>query len=148
MNKGVVIAAIVLHDIGKLRELAYHPVEAKYTKEGCLVGHVLMGRDMVREAARSIDGFPEETLLLLEHAILAHHGKREFGAPVLPQTLEAILVSFIDDLDAKMNIVARQRVLSATDDDFTDRVYALDNRRIYKGIPEESGTEDDLATSS
>jgi 3'-5' exoribonuclease len=145
MNKGVVIAAIILHDIGKLRELAYHPVEAKYTKEGCLIGHVLMGRDMVRETARSIEGFPEETLLLLEHAILAHHGKREFGAPVLPQTLEAILVSFIDDLDAKMNIVARQRMLSATDDDFTDRVYALDNRRIYKGIPEEAGTEDDPA---
>jgi 3'-5' exoribonuclease len=147
LNKGVVIAAIVLHDIGKLRELAYHPVEAKYTKEGHLIGHILMGRDMVREAARSIDGFPEETLLLLEHAILAHHGKREFGAPVLPQTLEAILVSFIDDLDAKMNIVARHRMLSATDDDFTDKVFALDNRRIYKGIPEEIGTEDDEATA-
>lgn len=147
LNKGVVIAAIVLHDIGKLRELAYHPVEAKYTKEGCLVGHVLMGRDMVRDAARSIEGFPEETLLLLEHAILAHHGKREFGAPILPQTLEAILVSFIDDLDAKMNIVARHRLLSATDDDFTDKVYALDNRRIYKGIPEEAGTDDDPAAA-
>jgi 3'-5' exoribonuclease len=144
LNKGVVIAAIVLHDIGKLRELAYHPVEAKYTKEGHLIGHILMGRDMVREAARSIEGFPEETLLLLEHAILTHHGKREFGAPVLPQTLEAILVSFIDDLDAKMNIVARHRMLSATDDDFTDKIYALDNRRIYKGIPEEVGTEDDV----
>ena len=104
------IAAIVLHDIGKLRELEYHPVEAKYTKEGCLIGHVLMGRDLVREAARSIDGFPEETLLLLEHAILAHHGKREFGARSA-QTLEAILVSFVDDLDAKMNIVARERML-------------------------------------
>jgi 3'-5' exoribonuclease len=100
-----------------------------------------MGRDLVREVARSIDGFPEETLLLLEHAILAHHGKREFGAPVLPQTLEAILVSFVDDLDAKMNIVARQRMQSNTDDDFTDRVYALDNRRIYKGIPEEPGMD-------
>jgi 3'-5' exoribonuclease len=147
LNKGVVIAAIVLHDIGKLRELAYHPVEAKYTKEGYLIGHILMGRDIVHEAARSIEGFPEETLLLLEHAILAHHGKREFGAPVLPQTLEAILVSFIDDLDAKMNIVARHRMLSATDDDFTDKVYALDNRRIYKGIPEECGAEDDGTTT-
>jgi 3'-5' exoribonuclease len=148
LNKGVVIAAIVLHDIGKLRELKYHPVEARYTKEGCLIGHVLMGRDLVRETARAIEGFPEETLLLLEHAILAHHGKREFGAPVLPQTLEAILVSFVDDLDAKMNIVARQRMSSHTDDDFTDRVYALDNRRIYKGIPEEPGDDIDLPPST
>ena len=142
------IAAIVLHDIGKLRELQYHPVEARYTKEGCLIGHILMGRDLVRETARTIDGFPEETLLLLEHAILAHHGKREFGAPVLPQTLEAILVSFIDDLDAKMNIVARQRMLSATDDEFTDRVYGLDNRRHLQGNPRGTGTDDDLATSN
>jgi 3'-5' exoribonuclease len=148
LDKDVVIAAIVLHDIGKLRELTYHPVEARYTKEGCLIGHVLMGRDMVRETARTIEGFPEETLLLLEHAILAHHGKREFGAPVLPQTLEAILVSFVDDLDAKMNIVARQRMQSNTADEFTDRVYALDNRRIYKGIPEEAGADLDFPSSS
>ncbi len=135
LDKGVVIAAVVLHDIGKLRELHYHPVEAKYTKEGCLIGHVLMGRDLVRETAREIEGFPVETLLLLEHAILAHHGKREFGAPILPQTMEALLVSYIDDLDAKMNIVARERMNSTSSDDFTDRIYALDNRRIYKGIP-------------
>ena len=144
LNKGVVIASAILHDIGKLRELRYHPVEARYTKEGCLVGHVMMGRDLVRETARKIEGFPEETLLLLEHAILAHHGKYEFGAPILPQTVEALLVSYIDDLDAKMNIVARERMCSTTEDDFTDRVYALDNRRIYKGVPEDHGADKDL----
>jgi len=145
LDKGLVIAAIILHDIGKLQELKYHPVEARYTKEGSLVGHILMGRDLVRETARTIEGFPEETLLLLEHAILAHHGKREFGAPVLPQTFEALLVSFIDDLDAKMNVVARERLRSQTEDDFTDRVFALDNRRIYKGIPLEPGDDGDSA---
>jgi 3'-5' exoribonuclease len=143
LNKGVVIAATVLHDIGKLRELAYHPVEAKYTKEGCLIGHVLMGRDMVREAALKIEGFPEETLMLLEHAILSHHGRREFGAPIMPQTIEALLVSFIDDLDAKMNIVARHRIYSDTDGEFTDKVYALDNRRFYKGVPAAPPPADD-----
>ena len=138
LNRGVVIAATILHDIGKLRELEYHPVEAKYTKEGCLIGHILMGRDMIREAAGRIEGFPEETLLLLEHAILAHHGKREFGSPVLPQTMEALLVSYIDELDAKMNSVARERMRPETTDGFTDRIFALDNRRFYKGIPEEA----------
>ena len=143
LDKGLVIAAIILHDIGKLRELSYHPVEARYTKEGSLVGHVLMGRDLVRETAKTIEGYPEEDLLLLEHAILAHHGKREFGAPILPQTFEALLVSYIDDLDAKMNVAARHRLLSKTEDEFTDRVYALDNRRIYKGIPRETPDEED-----
>jgi 3'-5' exoribonuclease len=75
--------------------------------------------------------------MLLEHAILAHHGKKEFGAPILPQTLEALLVHHIDELDAKMNMVARKRLSSTTDDDFTDYVKALDNRRFYKGIPTE-----------
>lgn len=135
LNKGVIVAAAILHDIGKLRELDYHPVEARYTKEGQLIGHVMIGRDLVRDAARKIDGFPMETLLLLEHAILAHHGKREFGAPIIPLTLEALLVSYVDDLDAKMNIAARGRILSDTDSEFTDKVYALDNRRFYKGIP-------------
>ena len=144
LNKGVIVAATILHDIGKLRELDYHPVETKYTKEGCLIGHVLMGRDLVREAARKIDGFPEETLLLLEHAILAHHGKRDFGAPIVPQTLEALLVSFVDDLDAKMNIAARERLRSNTDGDFTDKVFAMENRRFYKGIPREAPNDDDL----
>jgi len=142
-NKGVVVAAAILHDIGKLRELDYHPVEAKYTKVGCLVGHVMIGRDMVRDAAKAIDGFPEETLLLLEHAILSHHGKKDFGAPIIPQTLEALLVSFIDDLDAKMNQAARVRLDSRTDGEFTDKVYALDNRRFYKGVPAGSPCDDD-----
>jgi 3'-5' exoribonuclease len=143
LNKGVVIAATVLHDIGKLRELEYHPVEAKYTVEGSLIGHVLIGRDMVRQQASKIEGFPEETLLLLEHAILAHHGRREFGAPILPQTLEALLVSYVDDLDAKMNVAARQRLLSHTADQFTEKVYALENRRIYKGVPVEDALADE-----
>jgi 3'-5' exoribonuclease len=135
LNKGVVVAATVLHDIGKLRELEYHPVESKYTKEGRLIGHILMGRDMVRQAAGAIDGFPEETLLILEHAILAHHGRKEFGSPVEPMTLEALLVSFVDDLDAKMNAAARERLNCHTDGEFTDKVWSLANRPIYKGVP-------------
>lgn len=133
LDRGVIVAATVLHDIGKLIELEYHPVEARYTKQGYLVGHILIGRDLVREKARQIDGFPEETLLLLEHAILAHHGRREFGAPVLPQTIEALIVSAVDDLDAKVNATARERLRDG-DGEFTEKVYALDGRRIYRGV--------------
>ncbi len=143
LNKSIIVAAAILHDIGKLRELEYHPVEAKYTKVGSLIGHVLMGRDLVREAAGRIEGFPEETLLLLEHAILAHHGKKEFGAPIVPQTVEALIVSFIDDLDAKVNIAVGHRLRSTTDDEFTDKIFAMENRRIYKGIPIGDGANQD-----
>jgi 3'-5' exoribonuclease len=136
LNRGLIVAAAILHDIGKLRELQYHPVEAKYTKEGNLIGHIVLGRDMVREAAQRIEGFPPELLLNLEHAILAHHGKREFGSPVIPNTIEAFIVSCVDELDAKMNIMVQERMNSQTDDDFTDRVFAMDNRRIYKGVSE------------
>jgi 3'-5' exoribonuclease len=90
---------------------------------------------MVREAAAKIEGFPEELLLGLEHAILAHHGKREFGAPVAPATLEALIVSFVDDLDAKVNMVARKSMESQDGEVFTDKIFALENRKFYRGIP-------------
>ena len=135
LNKDVILAAAIVHDIGKLRELRCTLFEAEYTIEGCLLGHVVMGRDLVREAALKIEGFPQETLMLLEHAILSHHGKKEFGAPVLPLTLEALIVSFADDLDAKVNAVARARLDSMTAEPFTEPINALDRRRFYKGIP-------------
>jgi len=144
LNRDVIVASAILHDIGKLRELDYHPVEAKYTKRGSLIGHVVLGRDMVRDVAREIGEFPEETLLLLEHAILAHHGREEFGAPKAPQTIEALIVHYADEIDAKINAVASERIRSTTDEEFTSRIYAVDNRRFYKGIPVEAPSDDDL----
>jgi 3'-5' exoribonuclease len=134
LNRGVIVAAAVLHDLGKLRELEYSPIEVKYTKQGTLVGHILMGRDMVRDAARKIDGFSEETLLLLEHAILAHHGKPEYGAPKPPATLEALIVHYADELDAKMNAVVRECLRGDSDEAFTTKIFAVDNRRFYRGL--------------
>jgi 3'-5' exoribonuclease len=143
LNRGLIVAAAILHDIGKLRELEYHPVEAKYTKEGTLIGHVLMGRDMVREAAARIEGFPEELLLCLEHAILSHHGKREFGAPVAPATLEALIVSFVDDLDAKVNMVVQKLMDPQNGEAFTDKIFALENRKFYRGLSDSGSRESD-----
>jgi len=142
LNKGVIVAAAILHDIGKLRELEYSAFEAKYTKVGNLIGHILMGRDLVRDVARRIGDFPEETLLLLEHAILAHHGKPEYGAPKAPLTLEALIVSYADEIDAKINAVARGLRSTGGEDGFTDKIYAVDNRRFYRGIPVELPADD------
>ncbi len=136
LNKGVIVAAAILHDIGKLRELEFSSVEARYTKEGTLIGHILIGRDMVRDAARDLGDIPLETQLLLDHAILAHHGKAEYGAPKSPMTLEALIVHYADEIDAKINAVA-QGLRNSKDDGFTDKIYAVDNRRFYRGIPVE-----------
>ncbi len=144
LNRDVVVAGAILHDIGKLRELAYHPVEAKYTKHGTLIGHIVLGRDMVRDVAAKLDGFPEETLLLLEHAILAHHGRMEYGAPKEPATIEAMIVHYADEIDAKINAVAAERIRSTTEGEFTGKIWAVGNRSFYKGIPVEAPADDDL----
>ena len=138
------MAAAILHDIGKLRELDYHPVEAKYTKHGTLIGHIVLGRDMIRDKAREIGEFPEETLMLLEHAILAHHGRMEYGAPKEPATLEALIVHYADEIDAKMNAVAGERMRSTTQ----ERVHRQDLRRrqppVLQGDPDRGPSVDDL----
>lgn len=102
--KDAAIAGAVLHDIGKLRELATTPAGADYTAAGHLIGHVLQGRDIVRETAagREID---PELLLRLEHVIVAHQRLPEWGAPKPPMTPEALIVHYADDLDAKMNML-------------------------------------------
>ena len=104
LGKGMVVAAITLHDIGKLRELKYHPVEARYTKEGCLVGHVLMGRDLVRDASRERGDIDTEWLALLEHLILTV-GERGHGkGPIVP---EGLILQHADELDLGVSLFAR-----------------------------------------
>ncbi len=134
LNRSLVVTAAIVHDLGKLKELEYRPAGAVYSKVGNLLGHIVIGRDMAREAAATIEGFPEELLLQLEHIILSHHGKREFGSPVTPATIEAVLVSYIDDLDAKMNAAARALMDPRGDEFFTEKVFALDNRSLYRGV--------------
>ncbi len=104
LNGSLVIAGGILHDIGKLRELAQNPTGAEYTPEGHLLGHILQGRDLVREAAagREIDA---ETLLRLEHIIVSHQRLPEWGSPKPPMTPEALLVHYADDIDAKYQMM-------------------------------------------
>lgn len=104
LSKDVIVAGAVLHDIGKLRELSMTPAGAEYSAAGSLIGHVLQGRDIVREAAagRKID---PEVLLRLEHVIVSHQRLPEWGAPKPPMTPEALIVHYADDLDAKLNMM-------------------------------------------
>jgi 3'-5' exoribonuclease len=107
LDKGLVVAGGILHDIGKLREMQQRPEGAAHTAEGSLIGHILIGRDMVREAAAS-HGEPKlqaDTLLRLEHLIITHQGRPEWGSPKPPMTPEALLVHFADDIDAKYHMM-------------------------------------------
>lgn len=100
------------HDIGKLWELSYDRV-TDYTTEGKLIGHLVMGVELVDKKIRELEAqpgrlpgpFPEEKKLLVKHVILAHHGQLEYGSPKTPHCLEALIVHYIDDLDSKVNAI-------------------------------------------
>ncbi len=101
MNRDLLVCAAMFHDIGKLRELSVLP-ENDYTDEGQLIGHIIIGAEMVGERIRQIPGFPVKLETELKHCILAHHGELEFGSPKKPALLEALALSFADNMDAKL----------------------------------------------
>ena len=98
-DKDILITAAALHDIGKLEEFDWSVV-IKYSDSGHMVGHVVGGAMMVKEAAKKIDGFDPLLSLALQHAILAHHGNKEWGSPKRPKSIEALILHYADDLDA------------------------------------------------
>src|SRR6185312_7143276 len=102
LDRDLILIGVLFHDLGKIRELGAMPIN-DYTVEGRLVGHVIIGRDLLIERCAAIEGFPSDLRLLLEHMILSHQGKKEFSSPVEPMTLEALALHFIDDLDSKIN---------------------------------------------
>lgn len=101
LDGDLLLAGVVLHDIGKLDELRYER-GIDYSDEGRLLGHISMGAMLVREKCRAIGKFPAPLLTMVEHLILSHHGSLEFGSPSLPQFPEAVALHAIDDLDSKM----------------------------------------------
>ncbi len=101
INRDLLVTGAILHDVGKTLELASMP-SFEYTTSGKLIGHLVMGSEMIGKKAAAIQGFPEKKLLQMQHLILSHHGDYAFGSPKLPMTLEAIALHFIDNLDAKL----------------------------------------------
>lgn len=101
IHRGLLAAGILLHDIGKIWELSGE-VDAQYTDEGRLLGHIFMAARWIEEVAESV-GTPRALVVELQHLILSHHGQLEFGSPKLPKTLEAMVLHHIDKLDADMN---------------------------------------------
>lgn len=101
LNRDLLLTAAIFHDIGKLKELSTFP-ENDYTDAGQLLGHIMIGAELVGDAIKGIDGFPVVLANELKHCILAHHGELEFGSPKKPALVEALALSFADNIDAKM----------------------------------------------
>lgn len=101
LNRDLLYAAAVCHDMGKIRELSAFP-ENDYTDDGQLLGHIVIGVEMVSDAVREIPEFPEKLASELKHCIIAHHGEMEYGSPKKPALAEALALNFADCADAKM----------------------------------------------
>jgi 3'-5' exoribonuclease len=131
-NEDLVLAGVVLHDIGKLQELHYEPGGSGYTRDGNLVGHIGLGLIMVREVINGISGFPTDLRAQVEHLVVSHHGTRDHGSPVEPRTIEAFILAMVDELDTRIHQVRRAIREDATSDEFTAWHKRL-GRVFYKG---------------
>lgn len=131
LNKSLLYSGIILHDLGKVKELS-GPVATSYTVEGNLLGHISIMSDEVSNVARehNIDG---EEIMLLRHLILSHHGKYEYGSPKLPMVKEAEILHFIDNIDARMQMFDKH-MKKVEKGSFSERIFALENRQFYKPI--------------
>ncbi|MDT0739786.1 3'-5' exoribonuclease YhaM [Staphylococcus chromogenes] len=129
LNKSLLYSGIILHDMGKVRELS-GPIATSYTLEGNLLGHISIASEEVAEAAREL-GIQGEEVLLLRHLILSHHGKLEYGSPKLPHVKEAEILHFIDNIDARMNMFDKA-FKKIEKGQFTERIFGLENRQFYK----------------
>ena len=107
LDRSLLIAGALLHDLGKLKEFNFDSFPFEYSDRGRLVGHMVLGIEMMQEKINGISGFPEELGDRLKHLILSHHGRHEFGSPSLPMMQEAFALNFLDDLDAKINYLDR-----------------------------------------
>lgn len=149
IDRDLLLTGVFLHDLGKVDELSYERAFA-YTDEGQLVGHLIMGVEMLHEkvdqcAELTGEPFPRELFLRLKHMIVSHHGSYEFGSPKLPMTLEAIALHHLDNLDAKIHTFSREiRDDPSKESSWTPFQHSL-GRRLFKGTAPVEGSADDVA---
>ena len=132
LNRDLLIAGALLHDVGKVREMAYIR-SFDYTDEGKLLGHITIGVEMVRDKIAGLTDFPRELAMLLQHMLLSHHGQYEFGSPKLPMTLEATILNYLDDLDSKINGIRTHVEKEPENHSRWSTYHRLYDRYFYKG---------------
>lgn len=133
VNRDLLFAGILLHDIEKIEELNADELGiAEYSKEGQLLGHISMGMNRISEVGKTL-GADEEIIMLLKHMVLSHHYEPEFGSPKKPMIPEGELLHYIDMIDARMYDM-EDHLKNINPGEFTDPIWSLDNRRLYKKL--------------
>jgi 3'-5' exoribonuclease len=132
LDKDLLITGGILHDIGKIYEFSYDRI-VDYSDSGRLLGHIVIGLEMVDERIATIPDFPEQMATELRHLIISHHGSLEYGSPKRPKTLEALIVHYIDDLDAKVNAFREYINATGSEESSWTPYHRLFERYIYKG---------------
>ena len=134
-REDLLVAGAIIHDIGKLQELAYDNGAISYTRDGNLIGHIALGLAMAREAAKGVSGFPDDVRAELEHLVVSPHGARDKGSPVEPKSVEAFILSAVDDLDAKLHQVRSALGEGSAEAEFTGW-HRRFGRVLYRGVRE------------
>jgi 3'-5' exoribonuclease len=137
LDRDLLITGAFLHDIGKIEEFVYD-THIDYSDSGRLVGHMVLGTQIVEDKVRSMGSFPVETALLVKHLILSHHGETQFGAVSLPASREAFALHLADDLDAKMNAIGRILSNPGVDGSSWTGFETVFGRRFFRGFPKQS----------
>jgi 3'-5' exoribonuclease len=131
LNRDLLVAGALLHDVGKVREMTYLR-SFDYTDEGKMLGHITIGVEMLHEKICALGEFPPETAMLLKHMILSHHGQYEFGSPKRPKTVEATVLNYLDDLDSKINGIRTHVRKDAANQSRWTAYHRLYDRYFYK----------------
>ncbi len=131
VDRDLLIAGAILHDIGKIREFKYK-YNIDYSDEGRLLNHIVIGIMMVDEKLKELEDFPEELAVLLRHMIVSHHGTREFGSPEPPKTVEAVLLNYIDEIDSKVKGI-RDFIATEDPNEAWTSYHRLLERHFYRG---------------
>ncbi|MFC1478860.1 3'-5' exoribonuclease YhaM family protein [Candidatus Margulisiibacteriota bacterium] len=134
LNKDLLVTGIIFHDLGKVTELAIDK-NIEYTDEGKLLGHNILGMDLVDKYSAMVSGFPHNISVHIKHMILSHHGKPEWGSPKQPMTLEAVVLHYLDNMDSKIRgfqqFIEKDRSIS---DNWTNRSFMFDNIELFKQV--------------
>jgi 3'-5' exoribonuclease len=132
VNRDLLICGALLHDIGKVSELTYAR-SFDYSDEGKLLGHIVIGVQMVEDQLRRIDGFSPQTALMIKHLLLSHHGQYDYGSPKRPKFLEAVILNYVDDLDSKINGVMSHVAREPQNEGNWTSYHRLYDRYFYTG---------------
>jgi len=136
LNRSLLLAGAVLHDLGKVREFSFDVPPFDYSEQGRLLGHMVIALELIQLKVAGLQDFPERTATMVKHLVISHHGCHEFGSPAVPMIREAFVLNFLDDLDAKMNYFDRlSRQAPAGDYQWTEYQRSLERFLFVTGHP-------------